>query len=50
MALLTIVMKSAARSPAATLPTNSQFFRPIATCFINCSVSLLSIGKRPSPR
>jgi hypothetical protein len=28
----------------------SQFFLPVATCFINCSVSLLSIGTRPSPR
>jgi hypothetical protein len=46
--LLTSVKKSAARSPAATLPRNSQFLRPIASCFINCSTSLLSIGRRPS--
>ena len=33
------------RSPPATLPANIQFLRPIATCFISCSHSLLSIGK-----
>jgi hypothetical protein len=27
-----------------------QIFRPMATCFINCSTSLLSIGTRPSVR
>jgi tetratricopeptide (TPR) repeat protein len=34
----------------STLPRNSQFLRPRATCFINCSTSLLSIGIRPSRR
>jgi hypothetical protein len=36
--------------PIAALPMNSQFFRPRATCFINCSTSLLSIGNLPSLR
>ena len=48
-------MKSDARSPAAVLPMNSQFFLPRATCFMSCSTlllsnGLLSIGMRPSVR
>jgi hypothetical protein len=45
-AVLTIVCNVAARLPASRLPMNSQFFRPTAICFINCSASLLSIGGR----
>ena len=34
----------AGRSAASALPKCSQFFLPTASCFINCSTSLLSIG------
>ena len=47
-ALLTSVSIIALCSPPATLQTNSHALRPIATCFINCSTELLSIGIRPS--
>ena len=36
--------------PGRSTLLNIQFLRPIATCFINCSVSLLSKGTRPSRR
>jgi len=45
-----VILIQSERSPAATLPRNSQFFRPMAICFINCSVSLLSMGILPSPK
>ena len=43
-ALATTVYNTAARGPAAGLPTNSQFFRPMVRARRSRSVSLLSIG------
>ena len=47
-ALLKIVIKFAAGSPAACEPLNNQLLRPVGKRFINFLQSLLSIGIRAS--
>jgi len=46
-ALAINVHKRAWLAPAASLPANSQFFRPIATRFSARSAALLSMFRKP---
>jgi hypothetical protein len=45
---MTSVIIMAPCSPPATPHTNRHALRPRATCFLDCSTALLSIGRRPS--